>query len=151
MGLERGLEARRESIASVLGTFLSALHARAGDDLDLPGDDLARLDMNRRMPMLDERLTVLTRRSLVDDARPWIELVGDPTRYDPVQPVIVHGDLYAAHLLFGGSGKVTGVIDWGDVHLGDPAVDLSVRRGSTSDAVRSEVGRGWPPLPPARA
>ena len=39
--------------------------------------------------------------------------------------VPVHGDLYAEHLLADSAGQVRGVIDWGDVHANDPAVDLS--------------------------
>jgi aminoglycoside phosphotransferase (APT) family kinase protein len=37
----------------------------------------------------------------------------------------VHGDFYARHVLYHG-GRLTGVIDWGDVHIGDPAVDLAI-------------------------
>ena len=38
----------------------------------------------------------------------------------------VHGDLYARHLLLDDHKKLCGVIDWGDVHLGDRALDLSI-------------------------
>ena len=39
---------------------------------------------------------------------------------------LVHGDLYAAHLLVGADGDPCGVIDWGDVHIGQPVVDLAL-------------------------
>ncbi|HYI01687.1 phosphotransferase [Hyalangium sp.] len=42
------------------------------------------------------------------------------------RPCWVHGDLYARHLLVDGHHAVTGVLDWGDVHLGDPAIDLTI-------------------------
>lgn len=42
----------------------------------------------------------------------------------PVAPVLVHGDLGPAHLLRTGC-CVTGVIDWTDARLDDPAVDLA--------------------------
>ena len=38
---------------------------------------------------------------------------------------LVHGDLYSRHLLFN-NGKLTGIIDWGDVGINNPSVDLSV-------------------------
>ena len=38
-------------------------------------------------------------------------------------PVLAHGDLHFRHLLVQG-GAATGVIDWGDVCLADPAIDL---------------------------
>jgi len=37
--------------------------------------------------------------------------------------VLVHGDLHFRHLLVGG-GAASGVIDWGDVCVSDPAIDL---------------------------
>jgi aminoglycoside phosphotransferase (APT) family kinase protein len=39
---------------------------------------------------------------------------------------VVHGDLYARHLLLDQRNRLCGVIDWGDVHYGLSAVDLSV-------------------------
>ena len=38
----------------------------------------------------------------------------------------MHGDLYARHLIVDAHHTVTGVLDWGDVHLGDPAIDLTL-------------------------
>ena len=39
--------------------------------------------------------------------------------------VLVHGDLYCRHLLFN-QKKLTGIIDWGDMGINTPAVDLAV-------------------------
>jgi aminoglycoside phosphotransferase (APT) family kinase protein len=38
---------------------------------------------------------------------------------------LVHGDLYSRHLLVEG-GALSGVIDWGDMHLNDPGIDLTI-------------------------
>lgn len=38
---------------------------------------------------------------------------------------LVHGDLYCKHLMFN-KGKLTGVIDWGDIGINNRSVDLSV-------------------------
>jgi aminoglycoside phosphotransferase (APT) family kinase protein len=40
------------------------------------------------------------------------------------EPALVHADLGPAHLL-ARVGRLVGVIDWGDMRLGDPAVDYS--------------------------
>lgn len=40
---------------------------------------------------------------------------------------VLHGDLYARHLLIQ-NGKIAGIIDWGDMHIGDVAVDLAILR-----------------------
>ncbi len=37
---------------------------------------------------------------------------------------VVHGDLYARHLLFNERGKLSAIIDWGDLHYGNAAADL---------------------------
>jgi aminoglycoside phosphotransferase (APT) family kinase protein len=41
-------------------------------------------------------------------------------------PVWVHGDLYSRHLIVDSANLVCGVIDWGDAHVGDPALDLAI-------------------------
>ena len=56
-----------------------------------------------------------------------------PSRAD-FAPVFVHGDLYSRHLLVDDAGRPCGVIDWGDCHVGDPAVDLMADAPSTVDA-----------------
>ncbi|MES2142391.1 MAG: phosphotransferase [Pseudomonadota bacterium] len=38
---------------------------------------------------------------------------------------LVHGDLYCRHLIFN-EGQLTGIIDWGDVGISSPAMDLAV-------------------------
>jgi aminoglycoside phosphotransferase (APT) family kinase protein len=43
---------------------------------------------------------------------------------DSLETVLVHGDLGPAHILHRGS-SVTGVIDWSDACLGDPALDFA--------------------------
>jgi len=43
---------------------------------------------------------------------------------DPL--VVSHGDLHVRHLLVDRDGSATGVIDWGDLCLADPAADLSI-------------------------
>jgi aminoglycoside phosphotransferase (APT) family kinase protein len=39
--------------------------------------------------------------------------------------VYLHGDLYAKHVLMDAHGQLAGLIDWGDVHIGHPGIDLS--------------------------
>ncbi len=38
----------------------------------------------------------------------------------------VHGDAYPCHYLANDQHEVCGVIDWGDAHLGDPALDIQI-------------------------
>ncbi len=43
----------------------------------------------------------------------------------PKTKVLVHGDLYCLHLMFDNE-ELVGIIDWGDVGINNPAVDLGV-------------------------
>lgn len=66
-------------------------------------------------------------RNLVKEIKPLVELLNtaeEPRLSRP--PTLVHGDFYAAHLLVDANRRPCGVIDWGDVHLGHPAVDLAL-------------------------
>ncbi|MFE5585090.1 aminoglycoside phosphotransferase family protein [Kitasatospora sp. NPDC056531] len=74
----------------------------------------------------------------------------------PGPPVWIHADLQPGNLLVDGAGRLSAVIDFGCVGLGDPAVDLLpvwyVLPASVRDAFRTAVGadaaawargRGW--------
>lgn len=37
-----------------------------------------------------------------------------------------HGDLYARHLLINQNKELTGIIDWGEIHIGSPGADLAI-------------------------
>jgi aminoglycoside phosphotransferase (APT) family kinase protein len=39
---------------------------------------------------------------------------------------LVHGDFYPRHIILNAFNEVTGVIDWGDVGLCHPAIDLAI-------------------------
>jgi aminoglycoside phosphotransferase (APT) family kinase protein len=53
--------------------------------------------------------------------------------------VICHGDLHVRHLLVDRDGSVTGVIDWGDLCLADPAVDLSIAYFAFAGRARADL------------
>ncbi len=122
-------EARAE-LARPLARFLRALHAidvRPGIANGLPEDELGRLDGEKRLRMTRERLQTLPRAAVPerDLYLAWLE-AHPPVGPDPIARRLVHGDLYARHLLLDANGSLTGVIDWGDVHYGDPAIDIAI-------------------------
>jgi aminoglycoside phosphotransferase (APT) family kinase protein len=126
----------RAAAAGAIGSFLAALHAIDPSPLDAPGDTLARADLAARRPQLLERLDGLVARGIVDDASPWRRLVETIAPRRPRSVCLVHGDLYGRHLLVDDAGAPSGVIDWGDVHVGDPAVDLAIAWGFLPPAAR---------------
>lgn len=40
-------------------------------------------------------------------------------------PCLTHGDIGPEHVLVTDTGDLTGVIDWGDIEVGDPVIDLA--------------------------
>jgi aminoglycoside phosphotransferase (APT) family kinase protein len=40
------------------------------------------------------------------------------------EATLCHGDMHVRHVLFDEDGLLSGVIDWGDLCIGDPAMDL---------------------------
>lgn len=113
----------RVRLAPVLASFLRRLHDSEFDDLPVDpnrrGDMPARVELSRgwlaevrdlwRPPPVAEEL--------------FEHALGLP---DPVERVMLHGDLHFRHLLVDGDGVLTGVIDWGDLCCGDPSIDVSL-------------------------
>jgi aminoglycoside phosphotransferase (APT) family kinase protein len=52
---------------------------------------------------------------------------------------VVHGDLHVRHLLLDGDLGAAGVIDWGDVCLADPAVDLAIAYAAFGGPARAAL------------
>jgi aminoglycoside phosphotransferase (APT) family kinase protein len=123
-------EAARLALAEPLARFLRALHApeataAASRAAELPVDPNRRADMQLRVEMTREWLAALASLGLWQP-RPAAErllenaLLAPP----PASLTLVHGDLHVRHLLVDADGAAAGVIDWGDVCLADPCIDL---------------------------
>ena len=135
-GLEVPGSARSAAVPA-LAAFLRALHAPAPPDAPenpFRGGGLARLDaaVAARLARLAEPSRspapdVALRRIGPKDAPAlgglWERLRAAPELDGPRR--WVHGDLHAGNVLFGPDGGLAGVIDFGDVCAGDPAVDLA--------------------------
>lgn len=124
--------------APVLGDFLRVLHsidAARATRLGAGPDEIGRLDVERLGALTRTRLEHLAAARAVEDPSRWLALLEQPYRSSDAR-CVVHGDLGGRHLLMDDAGRVTGVIDWGDVHLGDPAVDLSVAHAFLPPAAR---------------
>jgi aminoglycoside phosphotransferase (APT) family kinase protein len=122
-----GVEATVRHVDPVaLGEALRALHAPetlAAVGEGLPADPLGRVDMDVRLPRLEE---------LGIEAP---ALVAAAQELPPAHHTVVcHGDLHMRQLLVDGDA-LTGIVDWVDVCRSDPAVDLSVA-WSTLDTAR---------------
>lgn len=145
----------RDVMAAQVGTFLRALHDPAvAHDLGgtLPVDPMRRGTPSTRGPMARAALDRLAARgtwdadSDLDRQADRVIAAADPLPPPTGEPVLVHGDLHLRHLLVGPDGLATGVIDWGDCCLADPALDLSLAYGAFSGSARDALlsAYGWP-------
>jgi aminoglycoside phosphotransferase (APT) family kinase protein len=120
----------REKMIRPLADFLKSLHQVPTEGLvqvGFPYDELERLDIRKRKPRLLENIKKLKEQE--DDALfQQVEkyaLTLKPTLI-PDKKVITHGDLHIRNLIVNGHNELTGIIDWGDTHIGHPAIDLSI-------------------------
>lgn len=164
---EARLTGDRGTLGAHVGTFLSALHdPTLPDELDgpaelLPHDPMRRAQPAVRGPMARACLDHLAARGSWDigsrDDRAVDVLLATGTALAPPTDVevLVHGDLNLRHLLVDDSGDAAGVIDWGDMCLADPAVDLSLAyaafEGDGRASLLSAYGHHVPPERALRA
>ena len=126
-GVEAGVaeldDQARLEVALELAAFLRALHAVEVDE-ELPLDPNGRTDMAKRVGLAREELGELARLGLWH-APPGLDaLLEEALRLPPPErSAVVHGDLHFRHLFVDGRAA-GGVIDWGDLCVADPAIDL---------------------------
>ncbi len=121
--LDRISVADERRLAHQLGTFLRELHNLPITEA-APHDELRRADIFYRIELLQKRL-------LADDfnhsersaMRRAFEIARAARSSDTHS--WVHGDLYPRHVIIE-NDQVSGIIDWGDMHVGDPAIDASI-------------------------
>jgi aminoglycoside phosphotransferase (APT) family kinase protein len=108
--------------AAILGRFLAALHEDAPPDA--PVNPYRGIPLEQRTERVVEATEILgdriNRREVLAC---WSELVTAQPWAKP--PVWLHGDLHPANVLVD-EGRVSAVIDFGDLTSGDPATDISL-------------------------
>lgn len=108
--------------ADTLGRFLGALHTAA--PADHPVNPVRGVPLAARDDVTTARIARLD--GVVDGAaarRLWQDALAVPVWSGP--PVWLHGDLHPANILVD-DGRLSAVLDFGDITAGDPATDLAV-------------------------
>lgn len=143
-------EERRIEAAPVIASFLRVLHGvdcGAAARLGARPDAFRKLDVPHRTARITERLGRALDLGLVESAAPALRVIEQvPAGWSPGTSILVHGDLYVRHVLVDDAGRPCGVIDWGDLHLGDPAVDLSIAWGLGPPALHAAFLDAYGPV-----
>ncbi|MEV0678608.1 phosphotransferase [Actinosynnema sp. NPDC050436] len=122
--LDRGSITRGGHAADTLAGFLRALHVAA--PADAPVGTLRAAHPKDCAGGFEQFFDALDADALGSDAADvravWDDAVAAPAWEGP--PVWVHGDLHPANVVVE-DGTLAGVVDFGDLSVGDPAVDLA--------------------------
>lgn len=119
--------------AHVLAQWLLELHSIPVFDehrIALQGEQSWRLDIPNRISLCAENLNQY-RRYYEKSGFNLTELHDivyslERFEFDQIKKTsYLHGDLYSKHIIVDDSLKITGLIDWGDTHIGSPGIDLS--------------------------
>ncbi|MDQ1910793.1 macrolide 2'-phosphotransferase [Paenibacillus sp. GD4] len=140
-----------EAFIQSLAEALAALHGIRSDEALRDGvrvKEPAEVRAAMAEQMNDIRHAFGVSRALWDRWQQWL---ADET-YWPPYTGLVHGDLHPGHILVNAEGKVTGLLDWTEGEVADPAADFTIYYALFGDEgladllVRYEKagGRVWP-------
>jgi aminoglycoside phosphotransferase (APT) family kinase protein len=141
----------RAGAATPLGEFLRALHAASMLELEgvaqLPFDPMGRADMAKRVRMTHDRLRELREEGVWAAPAQVDELLVEAAALAASsQAALAHGDLHLRHLLVAEDGTPTAVVDWDDLCVGDPAIDLVLYWSYLPPAARPTFRATYGPL-----
>jgi len=113
---------------SVLATFLSQLHSVPINKVEsiVGYDDLDRLNVNKRKEILIQNTNAIKNIGIYDtlELESYINNLTNIKLND--EKILVHGDMHIGNLLYNVDGVVSAVIDFGDIHIGHRACDISI-------------------------
>jgi aminoglycoside phosphotransferase (APT) family kinase protein len=116
--------------AAPLAQFFKTLHqfpVEQAEKIGVPYDQYERTNIAKRKEMLIENLKKAEELQLVSEAQTafdWLNSFNDIRLNTSVS--LVHGDCHIRNILVDEKDVITGIIDWGDTHIGSPAIDLSI-------------------------
>ncbi|MFJ7852524.1 phosphotransferase [Peribacillus frigoritolerans] len=138
-----GTKAKKVESAKRFARFLKVLHSFPVDKamrLGVQPDGMMRLDIPYRKKSLMENVSNLIKLGYFEQAhavKDFVETLGEG-ELDVQHPIsLVHGDIHIRNVLLDDEGVLAGVIDWGDVHIGNPAIDFSFLYSYFPKEVRS--------------
>jgi aminoglycoside phosphotransferase (APT) family kinase protein len=105
-----------------LAGFLRALHVKAPDEA--PFNPVRGVPLQDRAASVEERFKRLAERNILIASSIRATWESALQAKKDACPTWIHGDLHPRNVLIQ-DGKITGIIDWGDISSGDQATDLA--------------------------
>ncbi|MDQ0881355.1 phosphotransferase [Peribacillus sp. V2I11] len=124
-----GSLANKAESAKRFAHFLKVLHSfpvERAMRLGVQPDGMMRLDVSYRKKSLMENVSNLLKLGYFEQAyavKEFVEELGELVVQNPIS--LVHGDIHIRNVLLDDEGVLAGIIDWGDVHVGNRAIDFS--------------------------
>jgi len=115
--------------------FLRALHVKAPDQV--PFNPWRGVPLRNRAASVEERFQRLADRKVFMPPRILGTWRSALRAKEDASPTWIHGDLHPRNVLVK-DGKITGIIDWGDISSGDRATDLAAVWMLFSDRIARE-------------
>jgi aminoglycoside phosphotransferase (APT) family kinase protein len=138
-----GSKAKKVESVKRFARFLKVLHSfpvEKAKRLGVQPDGMMKLDVPYRKKSLMENVSILIKLGYFEQAhavKDFVETLGEG-ELDVQHPIsLVHGDIHIRNVLLDDEGVLAGVIDWGDVHIGNPAIDFSFLYSYFPKEVRS--------------
>ncbi|MGN7357302.1 phosphotransferase [Paenibacillus sp. SAF-054] len=130
-----------------LARFLKSLHSfpmEEARELGVPTDHRHLTDVSSRKARMLDHLSEL-REHLREEEHEQIEayLQAITLKQAGSKEVLLHGDLHFKNMLVDETGRLSGVIDWGDMNIGHPACDLNVAYSFVPPGARSEFFKAY--------
>jgi aminoglycoside phosphotransferase (APT) family kinase protein len=120
----------RHLSAKKLALFLRGVHQfpiSQAESIGIPHDRFERMNISKRKEALIENIKKANVLHLMDEASIALEWLNSFETINLDSPLtLVHGDCHIRNIVVDDQGIISGVIDWGDTHLGHPAIDLSI-------------------------
>lgn len=119
---------QRATCAAPLGKFLRDLHNISAEQAQRYGVEEYSFGKIDRAARIAEKLPILAELGVsphIQQLEKVLERVGATIAPEGRQ-VLVHGDLYARHLIVNDNNVLSGVIDWGDLHVDSFSADLQI-------------------------
>lgn len=131
------------SFAKMLADWLKELHTiKVTDDYAslIKGDQTWRLNVKHRISRCEENLSHYEKYFLEAgfDKQTITEIIEflSHFKFKDTKKSFLHGDLYSRHIIVNPENLLpSGLIDWGDVHVGNPGIDLAAGMVFTEDVL----------------